>query len=161
MDCQRDLLERWRPGLKFGVTITGDGMGKSWLLWLLLKKAYAAGREYDARIATEMRGEIMALARNGDTTPSLRKLTGVPILAIDDFGLATPTPAADELWAKILEVRAAAGRPTLIVSPYDGGTLLDRFSDRTAANKILKLLGTSHGWVLDTRKQQLHAPTSR
>ena len=160
LDCQRDLLDKWNPSLKHGVTLTGDGTGKSWLIWLLLKKAWAEGREFHAGIATEMKGAIMALARNGDTTPAIKKLVAYPILAIDDFGLASPSPAADELWAKLLEMRAKAQRPTLIATPYDGGSVSQRFSDPTAGKKITKLLGTSNGWVLDTKREELYAPKS-
>lgn len=157
---QRTLLEAWDPGGRHGVTLTGDGQGKSWLLWLLIKKAWAGGLSFEARLATEMRGEIMALARNGDTTPAIRRLAQVSILVIDDFGLASATPAADELWVKLLEMRARAGKPTLIASPYCGGNMVDRFSDRTAGQKIVKMLGIGHNWVHDTRTDQLHRPLS-
>ena len=158
LDCQRDLLERWQPGRKFGATITGEGCGKSWLLWLLLKKAWGQGHDVLCKTATEMRGEIMALARNGDTTPAIRALVKVPILAIDDFGLASPTPASDELWAKLLELRSKAERPTLIVSPYEGGALKTRFADPVAGKKITKILGTNHSWFLDTTKEKIYSP---
>lgn len=157
-DCQRELLERWQPNRKFGGTITGEGAGKSWLLWLMLKKSWSQGFGVLCKTATEMRGEIMALARNGDTTPAIRALVRVPILAIDDFGLASPTPASDELWAKLLELRSKAERPTLIVSPYEGAALKTRFADPVAGKKITKILGTNHNWFLDTTKQKLYEP---
>ena len=56
-------------------------------------------------------------------------------------------------------MRANAQRPTITVSPYDGGSLTERFSDRTAGQKIVKILGTQQNWVLDTRAGKLHTPT--
>jgi len=155
----RDLLEKWKPGLRFGVTITGSGTGKSWLLWLLLRKAHEHGRAFEVRDATEMRGAIMALSRNGESTPAIKKLVGVPILAIDDFGMANPTAASDELWSQILKLRTAKGRATIIASPYGGGPLIDRFHDRTAGTSIVKALGTSHAWLLDTTTERLYPPS--
>ena len=102
-DKMRELLDEWNPSLRFGATILGHGLGKSWLLWLMLRKAWDAGREFEYRDATEMRGELLSMSRVGDQSSKVKALIKTPILAIDNFGFNKSTEAADELWHQIFE----------------------------------------------------------
>lgn len=166
-DCMRELHQAWNPEHRYGATIAGDGLGKSYLLWLLIGKAREAKREFVVKDASEIRSELIAMARHGNDSQPVKNLIRPEILAIDNFGLSKSTEAADELWSHVLEKRTQKQRPTIIATPYTSGELLGRFGtgafgakDTVIGQKIVKRLGPPHNWIINTGTGQLTRPTA-
>jgi len=165
-EAERSLVARWKPSLRFGATIMRNAQsgpsGRTRTLWALCRKSYLEGKRSSYYSAAELRHHSMALARHGESASAIRELIKTPVLAIDDFGLQAFTPTSCELFALILDKRAASGRPTLIGCPTGAKGLSDLFAACNASatgSQILRRIGSENSWILDLENQNLKTPT--
>tara|TARA_R110000782_G_scaffold12895_2_gene38124 strand:+ start:3059 stop:3829 length:771 start_codon:yes stop_codon:yes gene_type:complete len=166
-DAQRQLIARWQPTRRFGVSImrsspTGAS-GRTRTLWALCRKAFDEGLRSVYLTASEIRKNSAAFAKNGENDREMRRLIRIPVLAIDDFGLQSFTSTSCELFGLLLEKRTKAGRPTLIGCPTSAKDLSAMFTACNAGPtgaSILRRIGSENSWILDLDNQSLKTPRS-
>lgn len=163
LEAARRACEAWKPTLRHGVTILGTApsgsTGRTRTIWCLLRKAWDAELSIEARPAAEFRAESNSLARHGDQAAGIRALIQKRIVAIDDFGLHSFTPASCEFFTTLIDRRTRAGRPTILGSPMGPQGLAKAFDSREFAGAFIRRITTQHAWVIDATTDRLTTPT--
>ena len=123
-----DEVLGWRYGSR-GLVISGPtGVGKSRLMWLLLRRLLDEENRTAVFVnAVRFRTGVQAAARDGTSEEFVRRLVRAKVLYWDDLGQMHLTGAASEMLLHLLEERICAGRPVLATTQYSGKGLDTQF----------------------------------
>jgi len=111
----------WQYGSR-GIVISGPtGVGKSRLMWLLLRRLLDEENRTAVFLnAVRFRTGVQAAGRDGTSEEFVRRLVRTQVLYWDDLGQMHLTGAASEMLLHLLEERICAGRPILATTQYSG-----------------------------------------
>jgi len=113
------------------------GLGKTWLACALGHHACRDGYRVLYAYGPKLFRDLAQAQVDGSLTRYLKKLAGVDLLIVDDFGLEQGRPDQYRLFLEVLDDRKGAN---LITSQYPVDTWHDLISDPTAADAILDRL---------------------
>src|SRR5258708_13838910 len=105
---------RWQYGSQGLLLVGATGVGKSRLMWLLLRRLL--DEEHRTALflnAVRFRTDLQTAARDGTTEEFVRRLVRPDVLFWDDLGQMHLTGAASEMLLHLVEELACTGRPTL------------------------------------------------
>ena len=116
-----DEVLAWQYGSR-GIVISGPtGVGKSRLMWLLLRRLLDVENRTAVFLnAVRFRTGVQAAGRDGTSEEFVRRLVRTNVLYWDDLGQMHLTGAASEMLLHLLEERICAGRPILATTQYSG-----------------------------------------
>jgi IstB-like ATP binding protein len=136
----QDVL-RWQYGSQ-GLVLSGPtGIGKSRLMWTLLRRLL--DQEHRAVVflnAVRFRTGLQAAARDGATEEFVHRLVRADVLYWDDLGQTHLTGAASEMLLHLVEERTCAGMPILVTTQYSGEGLDAQFERKEMGQAIRRRL---------------------
>jgi DNA replication protein DnaC len=116
----QDVL-RWQYGSQGLLLVGPTGVGKSRLMWLLLRRLL--DEEHRTALflnAVRFRTGLQTAARDSTTEEFVRRLVRPDVLFWDDLGQMHLTGAASEMLLHLVEERVCTGRPILATTQYAG-----------------------------------------
>jgi DNA replication protein DnaC len=118
----------WQYGSR-GLVLSGPtGVGKSRVMWLLLRRLFDEERRTGAILnAVTFRSGLQSAARDGTTEEFVRRLVRTDVLYWDDLGQMHLTGPSSEMLLHLVEERACAGKPILATTQYSGEELDAQF----------------------------------
>lgn len=140
-------IRRGRACLISGAT----GLGKTWLACALGHHACRDGYRVLYAYAPKFFRELSQAQVDGSLTRYLKKLAGVDLLIVDDFGLEKARSDQYRLFLEVLDDRKGAN---LITSQYPVDTWHDLIGDPTAADAILDRL-VHHAYVIALKGESM------
>lgn len=148
-DTNRDRLPQvplaramaWRPQKK-GLTLFGDtGLGKTRVLWELLKELHFEEREFLCLRASEFSRKIEEASSYSHDLERLTKLyASVPILALDDLGKERRTGRIETTLFDIIDLRSIHQLPTIVTTNFVGEQLAERYTDKELGAALVRRL---------------------
>ena len=136
----QDLLG-WRYGSQ-GLVLSGPtGIGKSRLMWMLLRRLL--DQEHRAAVflnAVRFRTGLQATARDGATEEFVRRLVRAEVLYWDDLGQMHLTGPASEMLLHLVEERTCAGMPILATTQYSDEGMDAQFEQKEMGQAIRRRL---------------------
>src|SRR5258708_29058326 len=116
----QDVL-RWQYGSQGLLLVGPTGVGKSRLMWLLLRRLL--DKEHHTALflnAVRFRAGLQTAAREGTTEEFVRRLVRPDVLFWDDLGQMHLTGAASEMLLHLAAERDCTGRPIPATTQKDG-----------------------------------------
>jgi DNA replication protein DnaC len=144
-----DEVLGWQYGSR-GLVISGPtGVGKSRLMWLLLRRLLDEENRTALFLnAVRFRTGVQAAARDGTSEEFVRRLVRAEVLYWDDLGQMHLTGAASEMLLHLLEERICAGRPILATTQYSGKGMDAQFERPEMGQAIRRRLNEFCGVVI-------------
>jgi hypothetical protein len=136
----RDILA-WQYGSQ-GLFISGPtGVGKSRVMWLLLKRLL--DQEHRSAVllnAVRFRTTLQLAGRDGTTEEFVRRLVRTDLLYWDDLGQMHLTGSASEMLLHVVEERSNSEMPILATTQYSGEGIDAQFERKEMGKAIRRRL---------------------
>jgi IstB-like ATP binding protein len=136
----RDVLA-WQYGSQ-GLVINGPtGVGKSRVMWLLLRRLL--DQEHRTAVvlsAVRFRTALQTAGRDGTTEEFVRRLLRADVLYWDDLGQMHLTGATSEMLLHVVEERTCAEMPILVTTQYSGESMDSQFERKEMGKAIRRRL---------------------
>ena len=118
----------WQYGSQGLLLIGPTGVGKSRVMWLLLRRLQDEENRTAVFLnAVRFRTTLQTAGRDGATEEFVRRLVRTEVLFWDDLGQMHLTGAASEMLLHLVEERVCAGRPILATTQYAGSGMDAQF----------------------------------
>ncbi len=126
----RKIME-WKLGAR-GLYVHGrTGLCKTRFIWALLNRYFHQGKEISAMTHVDFRFKISGLLASEQRHASdwILYLGKVDILFLDDMGKGRSTPASEEAFHSLIDLRYKNQMPTFFTSERPVGEVCESFSD--------------------------------
>jgi hypothetical protein len=135
-------LINWKYGER-GLLVSGDnGHCKTRFMWKLLQREWNLGRTMNALTHVDFRATVTALAASEQRQmlEYVSALGKVQILFLDDLGKGRSTPASEEAFFELLNVRLVKCLPTLFTTDLAVERIEAGFSDEYSRGILRRIL---------------------
>jgi DNA replication protein DnaC len=125
-----------------GLVVCGPtGVGKSRVMWLLLRRLLDAERRVGVILnSVRFRTGLHEAAREFATERFVRRLVRAEVLYWDDLGQMHLTGAVSETLLHLLEERTSAGMPILATTQYSGEGIDEQFERKETGQAVRRRL---------------------
>jgi DNA replication protein DnaC len=131
----------WQYGPQGVLLIGPTGVGKSRVMWILLRRILDQEHRSGAFLnAVKFRTGLQTAAREGATEEFVRRLVRTDVMYWDDWGQTHLTGSTSEMLLHLVEERTCAGKPILATTQYSGEKMDAQFDRKEMGQAVRRRL---------------------